>query len=46
MSAKRFFQETLGTNKKECLQAPVALDISKGVFTNNLGSICLWVLLL
>lgn len=31
MSAKHFFQETLGTNKKECLQAPVALDISKGV---------------
>lgn len=30
MSAKCFFQETLGTNKKECLQASVALDISKG----------------
>lgn len=46
MSAKCFFQETLGTNKKECLWASVALDTSKGVFTNNLGSLCLWVLLL
>lgn len=32
MSSKRFFQETLGTNTKECLQAPVALDTSKGFF--------------
>jgi len=46
MPAKCFFQETLGTNKKECLQASVALDTSKGGFTNNLGSLCLWVLLL
>lgn len=45
MSAKFFFEETLGTNK-ECLQASVSLDISEGFFTNNLGSLCLWVLLL
>lgn len=34
MFAKCLFQETLGTNEEEWLQASVALDKSKVCFTN------------